>query len=231
MHVTLALPLYGPYNLFSGSRFGAVDLRHPIATVIPGVNGVVLGVLAATFEPLTGSEIARLSGGRVSQSSVSRVLPEMVQLGIVAAQPAGRAILYRLNRDHVAAGAILRAASLRDELFARMTAATTAWAIEPVAVWVFGSAARDAGSSDSDIDVIVVRDEQIDADDPLWNEQLTGLAGWVQSWSGNGCDLLEYTPSELWALVAAGDALVQALLNDAITLAGERPSVLLRRVG
>ena len=207
-----------------------MELRHPIATVIPCVNGVVLGVLAATFEPLTGSEIARLSDDRVSQSSVSRVLPKMVQLGIVQAQPAGRAILYRLNRDHVAAGAILQAASLRDELFARMTATTSGWAVASVAVWVFGSAARDAGSSDSDIDVIVVRDERIDADDPLWNEQLTGLAGSVQSWSGNGCDLLEYTPAELWALVADGDALVKALLNDAITLTGERPSALLRRV-
>lgn len=57
-------------------------LAYPLQSVIPSAHGAVLGVLARTFEPMTGRRIATLTRPRFSQSRVNRLLGELARDGI-----------------------------------------------------------------------------------------------------------------------------------------------------
>ena len=198
-----------------------------MSTVIGGARGVVLEILAATYQPLTGNRIAELAGSRVSQSGVSKVLGPLVESGLVTCEPAGSAKLYRLNRDHVAATAVLAGVAMRDELFTRITRSVADWERHAVAVWLFGSAARGSATTSSDIDVFVLRPDSIAASDPSWEAQTAALAANVRLWSGNGCEILEYSRSEFARLVRTKDRIVESLRKDAITLFGDDPHQLI----
>jgi len=205
-----------------------VNLGLPLTSTIPGAPGTILSVLAHTEQPLTGTMIAALSDGRVSQTGVSFAMRNLVASGIVLAVPAGSAKLYSLNRDHLACHAIVELASLRDALFERIREQVDSWTVAPVAVAVFGSAARGAGGSDSDLDLLVVRPTDVDADDATWAQQSAQLTSDIHLWSGNGCDLLEYTLEELEGLVRNQAPLVGELSRDLLDLYGPSLRPLLR---
>ncbi|WP_419943863.1 helix-turn-helix domain-containing protein [Candidatus Poriferisodalis sp.] len=64
------------------SGWGArMDFVHPVSSVIPGAQGQVLAVLAETSAELNLRTVARLAG--VSASQASRVIPGLVDLGLV----------------------------------------------------------------------------------------------------------------------------------------------------
>ncbi|MFN2486157.1 MAG: helix-turn-helix domain-containing protein [Acidimicrobiia bacterium] len=74
-------------------------------TDIPGVQGRILAVLAETTADLNLRTIARLSGTSVAHAS--RVLPDLVSLGIVERREAPPSALFRLVRDHVIVDALV----------------------------------------------------------------------------------------------------------------------------
>jgi predicted nucleotidyltransferase len=208
----------------------AVDLSHPINSIIPSVHGAVLDVLAHTDVPLSGRQTAELTAGRAKQPRVNQVLRELTETGIVSCERHASVHLYRLNRDHVAAEAIMLLINLREHLIQRMREAVKGWSVAPIAVWMFGSAARGEGGSHSDIDVLVVRPDSIETDDDTWLHQLSDLSAAATAWSGNDCQIVEFSRSELAELVAAGKRLVDELRADALTVFGFSPLRLLRRV-
>lgn len=199
-----------------------MDLSHPIDSVIPSAHGAVLAVLARTDRPLSGRRTAELVGGRVAQSRVNTVLRLLTEAGLVLVEEQPPAKLYRLNRQHVAAEAIVALAGLRDELLNRMRAHLATWPVPPVAAWLFGSAARGDGSPSSDIDVVVVRPDRVDADRADWTSQLDSFSAEVTAWSGNECAVIEYSQTELSELASAGERLISEIRRDAIHLAGAR---------
>jgi predicted nucleotidyltransferase len=136
--------------------------------------------------------------------------------------PAGRANLYTLNRKHVAAPAVLELSHLRATLIDRISAAVRAWRTAATAVYVYGSLARGSGSSASDIDLLVVRPAHVRESDEKWSSQTIRLAEKVHEWSGNHCEILEYTAVELQRLAKRKDALVSSLRRDAQLIAGQR---------
>ncbi|MEQ1703427.1 MAG: nucleotidyltransferase domain-containing protein [Ilumatobacteraceae bacterium] len=109
---------------------------------------------------------------------------------------------------------------LRTAAIKRIHELVESWAVQPDAVWLFGSAARGDGTVDSDVDLLVVRPVDLRADDTTWNEQTMGLNEHVLAWTGNRCDVLEYTAKELGVLARHNDPLVVEILHDAITIAG-----------
>lgn len=204
-----------------------VDMNSPMRTLLPSASAEVLTVLAGTTEELTGNAIATLAGGRVSQTGANKALKRLVAGGVVLARPAGSAILYSLNRDHVAAGAVLQLAALRATFLQRVTEAVAGWQLPAVSVVLFGSVARGDAGTASDIDLLVVRPDAFSPDDARWERQLEELTESVRSWTGNPCEILEYSESALADLVAAGDALVENLRTDGIAVAGTPPRLLL----
>lgn len=198
-----------------------MDLSNPISSVIPSAHGAVLTVLARTDRPLSGRRTAELVGSRAVQSRVNTILRSLTEAGVVLCEEHPPAKLYRLNRQHVAAEAIVALANLRDDLLARMRDHISAWPVPPVAAWLFGSAARGDGGPQSDIDVLVIRPDHVDVEQPDWADQLESLASAVTAWSGNGCAVIEYSDNEFNELVAAGQRLVADIRRDGIHLAGE----------
>ncbi len=196
-----------------------MDVAQPHTAVSPTLGTAVLMVLARTTRPLTGREIARLTG-RSSHSGVLDVLNRLATQGVVDRREAGRAWLYTLNREHVAAPAVELLANMRGTLFARIKAAVDAWQIAPVHVSLFGSAARGDGDADSDIDLFLVRPRGVDEDDRAWLEQRDALATSVRRWTGNRAGLVEVGEAELLRLREHAPPIVAELRADAIPLHG-----------
>jgi predicted nucleotidyltransferase len=173
-----------------------VDLADAMSSLFPGARGAILTVLARTSKPLTSPTIAQLTRGSFSRAGTLRAVNELVEVGIVDAVQAGKAKLFSLNRDHVAAGAIENLASLRSVLFERIRETLATWNISAVSVAVFGSTARGDSQFGSDVDLLVVRSEGIDSEQHDWAKQLMNLTISVQRWSGAPCDIIEYADSQ-----------------------------------
>ena len=135
---------------------------------------------------------------------------------------------YRLNREHVAAPGVLALATMWQTLLDRIQTSLTKWPAQPAATWLFGSAARAEARATSDVDILVVSHDHQAIDD-AWQQQLDDLADQVRRWSGNTCELLVLTVSELQAAMHRGDRLIDELRRDAIHLAGAQPHALLGR--
>lgn len=205
-----------------------MDLSSPISTVIPSAHGPVLWALARAGAPLSGRQVAAMVHGRVSRSRVNAILGELASQGLVLQERHPPAVLYLFNRSHVAAPFIEGLADLRGLLHSQMRTEAQDWAVPAVAVWIFGSAARGDGTVESDIDVLVVRPVHIGAEDPGWRAQVAQFTDSIRTWSGNACDMLEFTPDELTHAVAHDSVLAQHLRADAVHISGEMPTALLR---
>jgi Nucleotidyltransferase domain len=206
-----------------------MKLSQPLATVSPGPHGRVLAVLARTDKPLTGRTVASLVQPHTSLRGVQVTLDDLVANGVVTLEKAGRAYLYSLNSDHLAAAPILALANIRTELQERISAEISIWDPAPAAVWLFGSVARGDVDTDGDVDLLVVRPDTVDEDLPAWLEQVDALGGHITRWTGNGCEVLELSRSELAAAVVRDERLVADLRRDAVPLAGAQPRALLRK--
>jgi len=95
------------------------------------------------------------------------------------------------------------------------------WELPPRLVAIFGSAARRDGDSESDIDLLVVRDPTIAEADLTWSAQTAMLTEVVATISGNHVQLVELTIDELARAHLSGEPLIDSLLSDARTLFGE----------
>ena len=204
-----------------------MDLSVPIRCVVPSLDGPVLLVLARSLRPLSGREVARLVGPAGSQRGVLAVLTRLVQHGVVHREEHPPAALFRLNREHLATDAILQLSSLRERLFEQLQESVESWAVAPAYLGVFGSAARGDGTTRSDIDVLVVRSDDVNADDPVWTGQLHELADQVERWTGNPAETVEYDTGELSQLTAKGDPFVEQLLRETRRITGPPLDILL----
>jgi predicted nucleotidyltransferase len=197
-----------------------MDLSHPYIAICPTLDGPVLEVLAHTSRPLTGRDVARLAR-RGSERGVLKVLHRLVEQGLVTSYEAGRSLLFALNRDHVAAPVVDAMLGLQVELFSRIRGELATWSIQPVHVSVFGSAARHDGSTESDIDLLILRADEVTDDDAIWRDQLQTLAEHVHGWSGNHASLVELSPKQLRAAVRRQEPIIDSLRASAVTLAGD----------
>ncbi|HEX7291301.1 MAG TPA: nucleotidyltransferase domain-containing protein [Conexibacter sp.] len=196
-----------------------MDVARPYTALSSSLDSTVLAVLARTTYPLTGRDVARLAG-RSSHSGVLDVLNRLTEHGLVDRREAGRAWLYTLNREHLAAPAVEVLADMRTTLLERVRGAIEAWKLEPIHVSLFGSAARGDGDTQSDIDLFLVRPTEVDEDDQTWVDQRDGLATSVQRWTGNRAGIAEVSEEELNRLREEAPPIVAALRDDAITLHG-----------
>lgn len=204
-----------------------MDMGNPTAAVTPTLDGPVLSVLAGTTRPLTGRAIARLVP-HGSQKGVQLVLNRLTGQGLVQRQEAGRAALYELNRDHVAAPAAEALAGIRARLFKRLRGTLAGWTIRANHASMFGSAARGDRDNESDIDLFIVRPKATAEDDAAWREQLDRLARDVSAWTGNEAGIVEVSAADVERLRDERPAVVDELERDGIDLAGRKLRSLLR---
>ena len=104
------------------------------------------------------------------------------------------------------------------------------WSIPARSAALFGSAAREDGDADSDIDLLLIRQDRTDPDDPAWAEQIVQLKADIAAWTGNHTQVYELDVDELTRHIAAGQRIVHEWRSDAITLAGTDVGNLLREL-
>lgn len=152
-----------------------MDLSAPYSALLTDSVGSLLTTLAGTTRPLSGRELARLSG--CPHSTTKAALKRFVAHGLVDVQKAGAgaALLHTLNRKHVATDAILILTSLRHQFIDQLRSEIDAWRIAPLHASLYGSAARGDGDTDSDIDVFLVRPADVVDEDLDWRRQVERL--------------------------------------------------------
>jgi hypothetical protein len=206
-----------------------MQVQHPFRTVTPTVDGDVLVVLAGADAAFTPPQVHRLVGGR-SEAGVRKALNRLAEQGVVGAERVGQAVTYRLNRRHLAAEHIVGIARLYQELIDRVRRSVAAWDRQPEYVALFGSLARREMRPDSDIDVLVVRPDRVVGDDPVWRDQLDGMAEDITAWTGNDARVLELSAGQARIALAEGQQVVEDVRGHGVVVHG--PSdYLARRLG
>jgi predicted nucleotidyltransferase len=203
-----------------------VNLSHPLELISQPVDGRILEVLSGADAAFTGLQIHALLGTG-SASGVQLGLNRLRRQGVVTAQPAGRAILYRLNADHLATDYVRGLAHLRHELLRRLRSEFESWDPPPLAAYLFGSTARRDSTADSDVDICLVRPKEIDDPDrPAWRNRVDALPQTVTAWTGNDTRLVEFGEDEV-RFGGGHDALLASIRDEGILLVGDE-SVLRR---
>ncbi|WP_344844591.1 hypothetical protein [Kribbella ginsengisoli] len=187
-----------------------MDLSLPISAVVPTLDGPVLGVLVRAGKPLTGRKVHQMAATG-SESGTRKVLNRLVGTGLVIATEVGASIQYSLNRDHLAAGAVIELTELRQELIRRMQERIEGWSVRPLHVGLFDTA--------DGVELLVVHD---DADSsPTWAGQLDSLADRFQVWTGNHLRLTDLSAHDLQEHLAIGDPSITTWLRAGEQLSGQ----------
>jgi hypothetical protein len=187
--------------------------------VIPTLDADVLDVLARAKTEMTGRQIQRMAR-RGSPQGIRNAADRLTRQGVVLRRPAGSAHLYRLNREHIATPWIEGLASLPEQIVARLRNAIGAWVQPPALAMLFGSVASGQATSDSDLDLLIVRPAGCDPDATTWQEQIAGLAVQATAWTGNDARIVEYGEDEL--AQASTESLLRDVLREGIELHGSR---------
>lgn len=201
-----------------------MDFVRPIEAVIPGVQGRVLAVLAETTAELNLRTIARLSG--VSHAQASRVLPGLVELGLVERREAPPSSLFRLVPEHIAAGLLLALARSRDGLIEEMGRVSAVLPVVPVSVIVFGSFARGGADAESDIDAVFIRPVGVDESDEAWADSVEQWRSQIRRASGNPVEVLEIGSEEIGARLRSGRTVWRDIHREGVVVHGRALSEL-----
>ena len=207
-----------------------MNVATPSEAIVPTLDGPVLVALAKIARPATGRQVHQLTGVG-SEAGVRNSLNRLVHQGIVRASPAGSAVLYAVNREHLAWPAVQVLAGMRGELLARLRGVLEGWHPRPRTAAVFGSVARGDGNADSDIDLLLIRRRGKDAEDEMWQAQLSLLREQVTAWTGNTLQVYDISTADLERSISAHDRLITEWRADAITVCGTDLRGLLRDLG
>jgi predicted nucleotidyltransferase len=150
----------------------------------------------------------------VSQAQASRVLPGLVELGVVERREVPPSSLFRLVPEHVAARFVLDLATSADRVLDEIGRGARELPVPPVSVVVFGSFARREAVADSDIDLVVVRPQNIDEDDEVWSSSIDQWRTRVRQLTGNAVEVLELSTEDAAARLAGRSQLWTEIRRD-----------------
>jgi predicted nucleotidyltransferase len=197
-----------------------MDPTNPLRSLAPTVDADVLAVLARSHAVMTGARVQQLAGRSYAQ--VREVLHRLAAHGIVDAERHGNTVTYSLNREHVLAPPIETAAAAGGEVERRLREAIEAWASAPAAAVLFGSFARRDGDPEGDVDLLLVRPNEVAEDDAGWAAQRYDLARHLERWTGNDAQIVELTSAELRDAVDRADELIAAVRREGHVVVGTK---------
>lgn len=195
-----------------------MDFLQPIEAIVPGAQGKVLATLIETTAELNLREVAQLAG--VSPAQASRILPGLVDLGVVERREVPPSSQFRLVREHTAARSLISLAHATDNVLGEIGRMASAMPNPPASVIVFGSFARREARTGNDIDVLVVRPTDIDEDDVGWADQLDDWRNGVGRLTGNAVEIVEYSLAEIETRLDEGSDLIRQVGEDGLLILG-----------
>lgn len=206
-----------------------MDFVRPVQAVIPGVQGRILAVLAEASGELNLRTIARLSG--VSPAQASRVLPVLVELGVVERRETPPSALFRLVEGHVASQAVLALARARLTVLDEIGGLASELSPVPVSVIVFGSLARGEADRLSDIDLVVVRAADVNEDHEPWVAGLERFRVRVRRLTGNRVELVGVGEEEIARFLGGRRPLWRDVAREGVVVFGRTLAELKGRLG
>ena len=196
----------------------SMDYVRPVEALIPGAQGRVLGALARAGAPLNLRTLARLAG--ISAGQASRVLPRLVELGVVRRTEVPPAALFELPAQNFAAQLVRNPSDAQGALRQEMRRTTAKLSPAPASVVLFGSAATGEAHAGSDIDVLIVRSSD-DADDDVWTTALMKWVSRIRDFSGNPVNVIEENEEDIPRLLRSSGGLWETIRNDGVVLTGK----------
>lgn len=192
-----------------------MNLSAPILDVSPGARGLMLQTIVNSENDVTGRELARRAGLPVS--TAAGVLADLVQTGIVAMKSLSNGNAYRLNRDHLFAEPIIAMARALQNLTDAIRKEVAGWTqVQPIAGWLYGSAARGDGDRASDVDLFFVLPNSYDQ--AVWDEQAGSVIDRVNALTGNWVQVLPHKLDSFLELERSKSAFIANLRVDGIDL-------------
>jgi predicted nucleotidyltransferase len=167
---------------------------------------------------MTGRALARVAG--LKQTTAQRALTRLRDAGLVVAEPAPPALVYRANTDHLAMPALQALLRLEEQLRVRIEEHVAGWQQRPASVVVFGSVPRGQAEATSDVDILVVRADAIQPDEPIWQRQLAELSERVLQWTGRRARVIEMSAREAGQGLAMQGPFVVEADRDSWLIAG-----------
>jgi predicted transcriptional regulator len=179
----------------------------------------LLAALLRTDTPVSGRALARMVG--MSQSSAQRALVKLRHAGLVTTEHAPPAILYRLNRDHLAVDAIASLLATAQRLRDGLAREIRRWRVRPLSAVLYGSVARGtAVTATSDVDILLIRPDEVGPDDPDWARQAADLGEKIRRWTGRPASVIELSGREARSGLADGEPFLQNAVREGLLLAG-----------
>ncbi len=204
-------------------------LRYPLSTLLGSEASVrVLRELTLHGAELTVSLLARRTG--VTDQSVRNVLGLLRENGLVKVYGQGRAASYALDREHPMAPmlAVLfeaenhRARAIQDRI------RKAAEPLSPLAVWLFGSVARGEDRAGSDMDLLLVVDQDDVTD---WvADAFRGSLAPIGEENHLSISVIPVSGEDILRLARTDDPFWHEMLADARPLHGPGPEALLSRL-
>ncbi|CAN5672980.1 hypothetical protein BH24ACT5_BH24ACT5_03080 [soil metagenome] len=100
----------------------------------------------------------------------------------------------------------------------------------PISVIVFGSFARNEADAESDIDLAVIRPDEVHEADDQWSDSLEVWRRKVRSITGNDADIVEAAATEVARKVRGRSELWRDIERDGVVVFGAAISELAERV-
>ena len=163
---------------------------------------------------------------RTHRAHAARIVPRLVELGVVERREVPPAVLVRLVPDNLAARLLLALADLRHALLDELRKSAHKIEPSPANVTLFGSFARGDGDAVSDLDVVVVRPSAVSEDDAAWSESIARWEAHGRRVSGNAVNRIEVREDEVPRLMRSRRLLWQTIRREGITLQGQPLEVL-----
>lgn len=193
-----------------------MNLSEPWYGLVDPNVARVIRRLAILPEPMTGRRIHELSENQ-SLWVTQRVLRDLSAVGLVTYTRVATAKLYSLNRGHVLwepleqlLSAPARAEQQIGEAFANLAPTST--------LALYGSTIRGDSGLDSDIDLVIVWDDDLDQDARVG--VLDALDARIRTITGNQPEFFELNREMIDEMQRAHDPLLASWRRDAVTLAG-----------
>jgi DNA-binding transcriptional ArsR family regulator len=197
-----------------------MNLAFPIETAIPSSHGPVLQQLATASHEVTGLQLAELLKGQVGKSRVYQVLEELEGTGLVDLKRVGASKLYSLNREHLVAAPVIELANLRHRFLEKLKTELHTWKPAPAAAFLFGSVAEGTAKINSDVDILLIRPDAVEANNPAWERQVFDFEVSIDRWTGNQAQIIDYSESEWKKLKSQSQNLVGQVRKNGILLFG-----------
>ncbi|HEV7525529.1 MAG TPA: nucleotidyltransferase domain-containing protein [Acidimicrobiia bacterium] len=175
-------------------------------------------MLCRTTAELNLRTLAELSG--VSLAHAARVVPRLVELGMVDRREVPPSVLVRIVPEHLAVRPLLALAGLRESLLEELRQSAKRIRPAPANITLFGSMARGDGDAASDLDLVIVRAAGVEEADAVWERTVATYLDRIARVSGNPVNRIDVGIDEVPGLVRSRAEVWRAVRREGIVLAG-----------